>query len=384
VATVLAASGLGYAAVARPDRGVQVAVPTPPVGESGWPRMTSLVATGPDDLYGVWERCRDCAQELYASDDAGVTWQRRVVPPASADAAVPRFSILVPLGPGILAWRDARAVSLADLRKLPSESVEDGRDSPLSDRLSITIDGGRTWRRAGIDPKPVAAVPPGTRPVDCHLAGPVSPCLVYAVNPVSGRFAPLADQPSGITVEDGWSGQTNLPLGAALWVPGLDPVTRKPAVASSSDGGRTWRTHVFAGGVPAVAHDGMVAGMYLPTVAAGTNGTAYVLTYRDDLGKDTYRTTDGGATWKSGAVLPEIPDAGFVTADGAHVVNTGRKFLAGRNGDYQPVTLPGYPAGLQQQAAIVSQQTAGRYLISSSPDLLLSDDGRVWRRMNTP
>ena len=376
VATVLAASGLGYAAVSHPDRGPHAAVAKP--GES--PQLTAVAATGPDDLYALVARCSGCAPELSASDDAGTTWRRRTEPPAPADAGVPRIASIVSLGPGILAWRDGRVLSITDLQteaKAPWKGP--------NDRLWITVDGGRTWRRAGIDPKPVAAVPPGTRPVDCGLAGPVSPCRIYAVNPATGRFAPLADQPTGIDIESGWAGQTNVPLGARLWVPGLDPVTRKPAVASSGDGGRTWRTHVFADGVPAVANDGWTAAKYLPTVAAGPGGTAYVLTYREDIRRDTHSTADGGATWKSGTVLPEIPDAGFVTADGAHVVDAGRQFLAGRgDGGYARVTLTGYPARLLQLTQSVSHQAAGRYLVSSTPDLALSDDGWTWRRIATP
>jgi hypothetical protein len=170
-----------------------------------------------------------------------------------------------------------------------------------------------------------------------------------------------------------------------LWVPGLDPATRKPALAASSDGGRSWRTHVFTDGVAADAGDGTIAAMYLPTVAAGTNGTAYVLTYREDLRKDTHRTVDGGASWVSDNSVPEIPDAGFVTADGVHVVNAGQGFLADRDGGgYDGATLPGFPADQRQQAATVSHPAAGRYLVSLSPGLLLSDDGWKWRRVDTP
>jgi hypothetical protein len=381
---VLAATGLGYAAVSQADRGSQVAVPTPTpsnAAEKGWPRTTAVAATGTDDLYVVVERCRDCGPELYASADAGATWQPRTEPPPPADAAVPRFSSIVSLGPGILAWQDGHVLTIGEAQGMSPLPDNNGP----SDRLWITVDGGRTWRRAGIDPKPVATLPPGTRPVDCGLAGRDAPCLIYAVNPVTGRFAPLAGQPSGITVESGWASQTNVPPGARLWVPGLDPVTRMPALASSSDRGRTWRTHVFADGVQAVTQDGTIATMYLPTVAAGPNGTAYVLTYRDDLRKDTHRTTDGGATWKSGASVPEIPDAGFVTADGAHVVNAGGQFLAARAGrGYERVTLPGFPAVPRQYAYPVSQQVAGRYLVSPSDDLALSDDGWTWRRLTAP
>jgi hypothetical protein len=256
------------------------------------------------------------------------------------------------------------------------------------ERTWITVDGGRTWRRAEVDPDPVAAVPPGTRPVDCGLVGESSPCRIYAVDPATGRFAPLATQPSGITYETYWMAyQTDVPLGDHLWVPGLDPATHKPAVASSSDGGRTWRTHVFTDGVPAVVDDGFIATMYLPTVAAGADGTAYALTYREDDRQDPYRTTDGGATWRPvpGGAADVAMDEGFVTADGAHVINTGREVLASRDGGgYESVTLPGYPADLLPLPYITSQPAAGRYLAFSQSPLYLSDDGWTWRPVDVP
>jgi photosystem II stability/assembly factor-like uncharacterized protein len=170
-------------------------------------------------------------------------------------------------------------------------------------------------------------------------------------------------------------------------VPGLDPGTQRPALASSSDGGRTWRTHVFTGGVPAVTDLGSIATMYLPTVAAGPDGRAYALTYRKDQKLDPYRTTDGGATWRPvpGGTLGWVPDPGFVTADGSHVVKTGSTFAASHGGNkYQPVTLPGYPADLRRQTEITWQPAAGRYLVFSLSDLYLSEDGWTWRQVDVP
>jgi hypothetical protein len=172
-----------------------------------------------------------------------------------------------------------------------------------------------------------------------------------------------------------------------LWVPGLDPATRKPAVASSPDGGRTWRTHVFTGGVAAVATDGLIPTMYLPAVTAGTGETAYALTYREDGRLDPYRSTDGGVTWRpsTGGAVPEAPDAGFVTADGAHVIKTGDEFRASRaGGGYERATLPGYPAELRRLTQVTSQQAAGRYLVFSLALLFISDDGWTWRQVSLP
>jgi hypothetical protein len=120
-------------------------------------------------------------------------------------------------------------------------------------------------------------------------------------------------------------------------------------------------------------------------VTAGTNGTAYVLTYRNDRENDPYRTTDGGVTWRSGAAVAQVPDAGYVTADGAHVVKTGRQFRASRDGSaYQPVTLPGYPADLRKLTQVTSEQAAGSYLVFSGARVFRSADGWQWRQVDLP
>ena len=127
--------------------------------------------------------------------------------------------------------------------------------------------------------------------------------------------------------------------------------------------------------------------MYLPSVAAGTGGTAYALIYRDDDGRDAYRTTDGGATWRPvpGGAPADVWEPGFVTADGANVVWTGQDFRVSRDGGrYQRTTLPGYPADPPEDAPTASQQAADRYLAFTDPHLYLSDDGWRWRRVFLP
>ncbi|MBE1489419.1 sialidase family protein [Plantactinospora soyae] len=382
VVAALFATSLGYATAGGP----QAPDPTPSVSavpDVGWPRVTSVVATGSTDLYAVFEPCRDCAAQLYASDDAGASWQRRAAPPRSADDV---GGMLVSLGGNALAWRESRRVLLleeVEVGRLPSttQSPTVPPSPPAPDRLWITVDGGRTWRRPVVDPKPVTAVPPGTRPVDCQLVGRPSPCKIYAVDPVSGRFAPLVRQP-GITVEARWTDRVVVPLGAQLWVPGLDPASGRPAVASSADGGRTWNTTVFGGGE-------QERNPALSTVTAGTGDTAYALVYRDDHSRDPYRTTDGGATWRPvrGGALTDIPARGLVTTDGAHVVRSSQGFQVSRDGGrYQPATLPGYPADLLQPTAgeVPVPQAAKRYLVWSESYLYLSDDGWTWRQVDMP
>jgi hypothetical protein len=375
----------------NPDAGSpEVAFPTPSSSvypDTGWPRITDVTATGSADLYAIYERCRDCGPQLYASHDAGATWQRRSVPPVPADAA---WAQIESLGPDTLVWRYGRTLRLQDVfpsSATPAQAVAKAAAaaaSPSATERWTTIDGGRTWRPAVVDAKPVPAAPPGTRLISCDLLGQPSPCRIYAVDPASGRFAPLAHQPTGITFGQLGTGMALVPLGAKAWVTGLDPTTHKPAVASSSDAGRTWHTHVFT---PAVTDETGInsSGMHFAQVAAGTDGTAYALINRDDNLQDAYRTTDGGATWRPvpGGALADADVGGMVTADGAHVVKllSGPEFLASRDGGrYQPVTLPGYPGDLR----LLTQQAAGRYMEFTDSNLYISDDGWTWRRVDVP
>ena len=333
--------------------------------------VTGVVATGTKDLYGVRKQCQYCAVEFYASADGGVTWRRRTSPPAPKLDGLPREAVLIPLGRNALLWREGNYPTQVK----PGGETEEPADIPdmLDHRLWLSLDGGRTWRRPTVSTSPVASVADGFRAVDCILIGRNRPCPIYAVDPSSGIIAPLATQPPGITITSQWSFRTSVPLGGVLWVPGLDPATRKPAVASSTDGGRTWHTTVFTAGV--ADHGGYVK--YLPRLAAGGDGLAYVVTYRAEGQMTPYRTTDAGLTWTPLPPVSEIWDTGYVTSDGAHVVRTGAGFRSSRGGGaYTPVTLAGYPPILPQQ---VAHDAPGRYLVSPGERYWTSDDGWGWR-----
>lgn len=374
LATVLAVTGVAQAVRTVLDDGAAVSARPAAAGplEYVWPRMTSTAAAG-TALYGALARCTSCDAEFYTSPDDGATWQRRTVPPGPQHTGDPRRPVLIPLNPDTVAWYEP-----------PFDEPSTPGPATL-DRLWITSDDGRSWRPAVRDMRPVDAVPPGAKPVDCRFLLRVSTCAVAVLDPATGRLAPLSGQPTGIEVGARWTDDVNVPPDGRLWVPGLEPGTRKPAVAVSSDAGRTWRTHAFARSEVAVTD----IAMHRPQVAAGPGTTAYVLAQRAGDLVDTYYTTDGGATWRTGEMIPGAwLVQGFVTVDGLHVVstytgmagtNTG---MVGGRGDsrYTPVSLPGYPEAPLPPV----QVAAARYLVTSEIGPYLSEDGRTWRQVRLP
>ncbi|KUL27028.1 hypothetical protein [Actinoplanes awajinensis] len=368
LATVLAATSFGYAVRSGPADGGPVGSAVSPT--DGWPRMSAVTGIG-DELYTLMESCENCRAQLYASTDAGASWQRRTEPAAAKNSSGP--GTVTSLAPGVVVWRDARTVTGAEMV-----------GSTLFGHLSITTDGGRSWRRSAVDTSPVAAVTTGTQPVTCEFLE-IKTCVYAAVDPVTGRFAPLARQPVGIKVPDASAFTINTPQDGPLWVSGMDPTTHKPAVATSPDRGRTWRTQVFtdAATISFGKEQQAVAWPLLPQVAAGSGGTAYVRTSRNQTEQDTHYTADGGLTWHAGDTIHDARTHGaFVAADGRPIVRTDTGFLAGDStGRYTPVAVSGYPETPTQQAQLISPH---RYLAAAENGPYLSEDGRTWRQVPLP
>lgn len=385
--TVLAAASFGYTVQnSPPDYGSLDPVPEVTCTQDcSWPWMTASASTG-SELYGLVTRCETCDSELYVSPDGGDSWQARSVPPAPGDVSTPREVTLTAAGPGLLVWSE-RTFTGGVVETQSTGGPTAGPTAPASiPKTWISKDGGTYWILPEATTEPVGAVPDGARPVDCDLVE-LPDCKVGVLDPATGRFAPLANQP-GVTIEAGWTDEVRMPTDGRLWVPGLDPVTRKPAVAVSSDAGRTWHTHVFTGG-PAfpTGHKGL-ATIYMPKVAAGSGPTAYALTTRDDGTFDTHYTTDGGTTWQTGAEpldqIRALP--GYVTADGAHIIATyaGASISRG-TGRYGPVTLSGMPEGAIRTVQISTAEADQPYLMpTSGSEAYLSKDGLTWQQVRLP
>jgi hypothetical protein len=388
VVTVLAAASFGYTVQnSPPDYGSLDPVPEVTCTQDcSWPWMTAS-ARNESELYGLVTTCENCDSELYVSSDDGGFWQARSVPPTPGDVATPRQVTLAAPGPGLLIWRE-NGVSAGNVTGTQSTGgPTGGPTAPVMTMQTWTSrDGGRNWTRAEATTNPTDAVPAGARPVDCDLVE-VPDCKVGVLDPASGLFSPLATQPTGITVEPGWTDQISVPIGDRLWVPGLDTATRKPAVAISSDAGRTWKTHVFTDGAAMPVDSGWPAAMYTPKVASGSGGTAYAVTYRDDGTYQAHYTTDGGATWKAGESIERaraLP--GYVTADGSHIVPTDTGAVAGHGtGKYTPVTLSGMPEGAIRSVQITTERADQPYLMPSSGSAAyLSKDGLTWQQASLP
>ncbi len=367
VVAVLVAAGFGFVVNGGPAAPDQVATVDP---EPGYPRLIWLTSAG-NDLYALQEPHPDSAAELHVSQDGGATWTSRDLPPMAADADPSREGTFTALSTGLVLWR------------------ENNVGTTERDRFWITRDGGRSWTRPEIRIKPVDTVPDGVRPVDCTLLG-ITTCTVGVIDPDTGLFRPLRNQPTGLSTEFSGDADVTVPFDGQLWVRGVDPDTQRPAVASSSDRGRTWHTHVFTDAVPDATRPGddvMPSGvLFLPELAAGSGATAYVLTFRSQDLIDVHHTTDGGLTWQVGDTIQgALLTAGFVTPDGTHVVPRSTGFVAGQGtGRYTPVTLRGFPGNPLYRVRVSKPGTTAPYVVVTETAAYRSENGLTWQQIRLP
>jgi len=333
LAVVLAGTTVAAARLDRPQSTTPVLAASP----THLNQVLYLEAVDTTHLYAVGFPCAACPFAMNASDDGGRTWEGRTLPN-------PRSGVIV-LGPRLL-------ISGA----------------------SVSVDGGLSWRAAARTDTPVEAVAPG------HQAWCVREATgcrqVLAVDPTTGQIAPLANQPPIDTLY-----VVATPTAAGLWVGGFDRATDRPALSWSRDGGRTWAVHVFLE-APAVPSHSPLG--FAPQPATADGQTVYAMIGNDTDTGFVYRTTDGGATWSIVRQGEHIESyLGYVTADGAHVLQYGvtpMRYVASRDGGpYLPVEL----SGDSDQMAVPRAVDDG-YVARDGGYLYLSDDGWTWRREPLP
>lgn len=389
-AAVLAAAAVTGVAVVRP------------AGDTSWDpsaaggRVLTADAADAEHVYAITTDCDECARVLVASDDGGRTWEERTVLHEATGTAW-----VTALGPDIvlLTWSDSRTDWNSNNPVDPSGSPlpytppPTGVPSPTLvpggiTQRAVSVDGGRTLRDLELSEAPVAAVARGTRLVDClTLWLRPGQCSVYTVDPESGRFARLANQPPlDARSQPEFPYPIDLPVSTGLWVSGSDPETGRPAIAVSRDQGRTWRKAVFEDETAEPA-SAQVLGMFPgPAVATIDGRLIYVVFAGPEIGRiAVYRSSDGGESFERtrGEFPPDgvlLHTSGMVTADGTHVLpggsGSGFRYLGSHDGDrYTPIVLSGLPARGRAPRAI----TGRFFLYQGDGELYTSTDGRQWR-----
>lgn len=230
--------------------------------------------------------------QLVGSDDGGRTWADRGSPIDSVALAVlgPRTLISVP------------------------------PDQPR--RPVVSIDGGRGWSTV-VDSPAVASVPADGTMI-CWTDDQELPCRLHALQPVSRRLAPLATQPA-LTMRHELSEDSSLVgVDGRWWVAGTDPSSGRPAVAVSTDAGRTWSTHVFD------ERPECTSGTCAEPILATADGRTVYAVRSDQTRRMRVLhrgTVDGGwAPQPVGALPYHDPDNGDV--HGLHVTDDGVAVLA--------------------------------------------------------
>jgi hypothetical protein len=346
-AAALAAIVLGTAAVAidRPDH-------SGPVPASA--RTDPRPATNGAPAYIIWAGAADsthlyisymicaspCAKDrvdLVGSDDGGRTWTTRT----AGLAAFPVFA--------------------------GDRSTVVATTTSADWHLLISVDSGRSWSTPADGT--ADAAPPGTD----VICPPVSwGCQLSAVDPATGTVVTLANPPIDIR-------EPVVEAGGRLWISGVERATGRPAVATSSDRGRTWTSSTFPelGRCTATLCDTPeLSSADGVTVVASfvDSATRRLIAYRGGLDGwqrlDTSGITEVGTIWS------------FTTADGTHIVRTigrlgggGQFWAAARTAQgYVPITLDALPDTVNP----VQRSPDGSYHTYTPTGLYGSADGLHW------
>ncbi|MFK3981768.1 WD40/YVTN/BNR-like repeat-containing protein [Micromonospora sp. NPDC050397] len=382
-----------------------VATSLPPKPQStGLPNVRRVYPADASHLYVLVDDCPtpgpECQQQwLMASEDGGQTWRPRLAP-KTLGVGFDRLRVVGPTALMVVATvlpapdRSSPAV--------PSCSPEPARcPSSPGNGLSqwgrvdlrqvwtwrISNDAGATWQDLAFSSKPVVSAPPSGRVVSRLFIEGTDTGLLYAVDPQNAQVAPLATQPplAEPTLLD-------VPMGAGVWVEGVDPTTRRPAIAVSHDGGASWALSVFDAELVTPESDQFRAGMYRPEVATADGKMAYATFVAGPVPARIYRSADGGRSWRhsnpdaKAGDMPAIWQT-FALADGRHVLATqdvgkGRvTFASSTDGKtYRPLTLTGLPPVFSPPFPV----DENLYLGWNDHGVYRSTDGLNWQPLPAP
>lgn len=387
-------------ATARPG---PEATPLPLKPQStGQPNVRWVYPADASHLYVLVDDCPtsspECQQWLMASEDGGQTWRPRL----ALKALVAGFNRLRVVGPTALMVATALPAPDQSSPAVLSCSPEPAKcPSSPGDGLSqwspvplrqvwtwrISNDAGATWQDLAFSSKPVVSAPPSGRVVSRLLIEGTDAEHLYAVDPQNAQVAPLATQPplAEPTLLD-------VPMGAGIWVEGVDPTTRRPAIAVSHDGGASWELSVFDAEQVAPASDQFRAGMYMAKVATADGKVAYATFVAGPGPARIYRSTDGGRSWRhsnpdaKAGDMPAIWQT-FALAGGRHVLATqdveeGRvTFASSTDGKtYRPLTLAGLPPVFSSPFPV----DENLYLGWNDHGVYRSTDGLDWQPLPAP
>jgi len=359
----LVAALVVFAPARAPDNAGPVEVPVVS------PDVRAVGGYDPRELYAIVLSCPQCEPELHVTRDRGRTWTNRGT---MADVNLPGAPWEIRVG---------RSGAVGVFGYLAGGSGPDRV-------LSTSLDRGRAFAQV-IPGDPVDAATPDAF-VTCAYESSASRCVVQVHDLDEGTTAPLANQPGLVVVR-----VERAPDGT-IWALGRDDGAERPAIARSTDGGRTWTTHVFADAPEFAAGYRLLAGQ-----VAAVDGTVVAeLTYAplaepSRNSNVAYRLRDGDwqrldtDAWGPGAVAA----ASYLVADGTFVLQTigaGAAAPQPRNGTQFwscPPSGTAYgriavPAGLTgDQLNAVQRLPGGGYLAHNVAGAWVSDDGRTWTRL---
>ncbi|MBX6751762.1 MAG: exo-alpha-sialidase, partial [Micromonosporaceae bacterium] len=289
--------------------------------------------------------CLTARYDLVGSDDGGRTWSTRAI-----------------------------GLEIVPLQVLPSGTL---LGILVSEPTYVSsTDGGRTWHPLIQRPGSAAAVPPGGG----LICGPRDgSCGLLTVDARGENLVQLANHPPGFVTYDVLE-----VVDSRVWMIGVDTLARRPAVATSVDGGATWSVHPLTDR-PACDRGSCV----MPNVDVNAQGTAVAMFVDRPESIEVFRSVGDGWTRLDTSALAGPASWSYVAADGTHIVQTtdgGRpRFwaVAPTADRYTQLELAGLPSSVSS----VRLEPDGRYytaLTENASQLFRSTDGFVWSAVITP